>query len=252
MSIIINGTTLGSSVSINGTSLGTIKFNGTTVFTSAPPYYNELKNGTKLTETQWLAFLDGGGIKYVISKGEQSTFRGKKITISNSVTSKYSTWIIADFNHDNTSNTCDVVQANTVYTTQFDTSTVYYSDSSVRTWLNDTYYNRFSTNIRNKLQPMSVFSDNYTLYDKVKLLSFTEVNGSAGSTITIPGDYPVEGSQYPIFTDNNSRKRTGSNTFWWLRSRFDSGRVWRVYDDGSVNISITYVNYGVVPAIRFA
>lgn len=251
MPIILNGTTLGSS-NINGTSLGTIKFNGTTVFTSAPPYYNELKSGTQLTEAQWLAFLDGDGIKYIINKGEQSTFRGKKITISNSQTTSYSTWIIADFNHDNTSNTCDVVQANTVAKVTFSSSTQYYEDSSIRKWLILTYYNGFSTNVKNKLQTMSVASNHKTLNDKVKILSGTEVGISAGDMLT-------EGAQYPIFTDNNSRKRTGADNSWWLRSRYtrDTSTAYYIFfNTASGQIfagpgNCVY-NYGAVPVLRFA
>lgn len=217
-----------------------------------PPYYNELKNGITLTEAQWLAFLDGGGIKYIIDNGETSTFLGKKVSLTNSAESTYTTWSIGDFNHDSTSNTCDLILDNTIHNTTFNTSQ-YYNNGTARAWLIDTYYNGFSTNIKNKLQRMAIASNGITINDKVKLLSVTEVGGSHSYAL-------VEGTKYPIFTSSSgvaadaSRVRTGVNSTWWLRSRDtnNTNNVWRVAFEGSLSYGDHFNSHGLVPAIRFA
>lgn len=250
MSIKVNGTEIGSSIKLNNTDLSEIIFNGVSVWKSEPPYYQDLKNGTQLTEAQWLAFLNGGGIKYIIDKGETSTFLRKKVSLTNSADSTYTTWSIGDFNHDSTSYTCDLILDNNMHVRTFGYGQTY-SSCDARTWLTGTYYNGFSTDIRNKLQTMAVASNDSTLNDKVKLLSFTEVNGSTGTTYT---SYITEGTQYPIFTDNASRIRTGVSASWWLRSRFTThtDNVWIVSSDGSISIARYYSSVGLVPAIRFA
>ena len=250
MSIKINGTTI-SGVNLNGSELMKISLNGTTIYEGIPPYYNELKNGVTLTESQWLAFLNGGGIKYIIDKGETSTFLRKKVILTNSADSTYTTWSIGDFNHDNTNDTCDLILDNSIHNIIFGSSRLY-SSSNARAWLKGTYYNGFSTDIKNKLQTMSVVSNGNTLSDKVKLLSVTEVGASFTQAL-------VEGTKYPIFASSNianiTRIRTGANDYWWLRSRYTSGTnyVFLVYTDGSINsVSYSTTSFGLVPCIRFA
>ena len=249
MSLIVNNTNI-DKILVNGSQIDIVKVNGTTVWTPKPPYYNELKSGSTLTEAQWLAFLNGDGIKYIIANGETSTFLGKKVNLTNSADNTYTTWSIGDFNHDSTNDTVDLILGNTIHAISFGSGQIY-SSSSARTWLTGTYYNGFSTDIKNKIQTMAVVSNGSTLSDKIKLLSFTEVNGSTGTADT---QYVTEGNRYPVFTDNNSRIRTGASKRWWLRSRNlnYTSRVWYVYDDGSVP-SVFYDNpFGLIPAIRFA
>lgn len=255
MSISINGTTI-TEVKLNGTTLEKIILDGTTILEGVPPYYNELKSGTTLTEAQWLAFLDGGGIKYIIDKGETSTFLGKKVKLTNTAESTYKTWSIGDFNHDYTSNTVDLILDNNIRAQKFGYSSKY-NYSNVRNWLIITYYNGFSTDVKNKLQTMIVDTNDTTVNDNVKLLSFTEVNGSSSSSSY---QYITEGFQYPIFTDNNSRIRTGAvSTSWWLRSRrarsvsTSSDDVWSVSAYSGVLNGYAYTyEFGLVPCIRFA
>ena len=259
MSIVLNETEIGSEITLNNTDLSEIIFNGVSVWTAEPPYYNELKNGQTLTEAQWLAFLNGNGIKYIINKGETSAFLGKKVSLTNSSDSTYTTWSIGDFNHDSTSNTCDLILDNTIHSTKFGYSQTY-SGSTPRVWLIETYYNGFSTDIKNKLQTMAVASNGSTLNDKIKLLSHDEVGLTSANLIY---QYSVrEGSRYPIFprggsgnyNTNSDRIRTGANSDWWLRSRYtnNTGYVWLVNSGGT----IYYISYsdkcGLLPAIRFA
>lgn len=59
-----------------------------------------------------------------------------------------------------------------------------------------------------------------------------------------------EGLTWPIFTGQNSRKKTfdGSAAFWWLSSRYSSGDAWVVYMDGSADDFDSSFTFGVVPA----
>ena len=84
-----------------------------------------------------------------------------------------------------------------------------------------------------------------TSTNKLFLLSEKEVGLSSYSV----GN---EGTQYPIFTDNNSRIKklsngSGSASSWWLRSPFSgySSRFCRVYSDGSANYDFASISLGV-------
>ena len=59
-----------------------------------------------------------------------------------------------------------------------------------------------------------------------------------------------EGLTWPIFTGQNSRKKTfnGSAAAWWLSSRRSSDGAWFVYSGGSAGISGPSGSIGVVPA----
>ena len=81
--------------------------------------------------------------------------------------------------------------------------------------------------------------------DKLWLPSCIEVG-----TITSGAGYASEGSQYPIFTDNNSRIKmyNGSAHDWWLRSpnTGNASRFHSVYSDGSDNYRYANNTSGVV------
>ncbi len=255
MPIYINSTKLGSeayNVHGNSTKLNKIMLGNIKVWEGLPPYYSDLKNGTILTESQWLEFLNGGGIAKVIQLNDQANFRGKQVQVENSQTQSYKNWIIADFNHDNTSGTCDLIQANTIKSSFFGYSNNY-SSSSLRDWIVGTYYRGFSDSIRDKMITMAVSSNNNILNDKVKILSMSEVGNSNVYIIE-------EGTKYPIFTSssgstaNSSRVRSGYTNKWWLRTCHPSisEYVYCVMDDGGFNLD-NYTSYnGVVPCIRFA
>lgn len=59
-----------------------------------------------------------------------------------------------------------------------------------------------------------------------------------------------EGLTWPIFTNQNSRKKTfnGSAAAWWLSSHYSSDYAWSVYADGSAFIYRPSISLGVVPA----
>lgn len=221
--------------------------------------YDIVKNASTVTEAQWIEFCNFGGIKMARDKGETSSFIGKNVTLSNTVVSNYTSWQIADFNHDSSGNTCDLIQNNTIYNITFG-STQYYADSTVRSWLTETYLPGFSTSIKNRLQTMSVVNGSVTTSDKIKILSVDEVgitSAHANYSYSERG-----GSRYPIFNaggsgsnqTDSSRVRTGTNAGWWLRTRntYNTSRAWYVGSDGSASNFDIPTTWGVLPALRFA
>lgn len=245
MPIIINGTTLGSG-NINGTSLNTVIFNNITVWTAGPPpYYDELKNGTTLNESQWLEFLNGGGIKYIINKNEQDSFLNKKIKINNTINATKTIWTIIDFNHDNTSNTCDVMLDASITTSGFGNSSLY-KDSAIRTWLTGTYYSGFSSKIKNKLHTMNVASNGQTLSDKIKILSLTEAR-------IVEEQAKTEGTGYKSLNYITRRRDTAYWTRTLVLDYVNNNKIWLVDTSGnSYKRHFSDTSWGVVPVIRFA
>ena len=167
-----------------------------------------------------------------------SKYIGYKVQLGNSVDYNNGLWVIADVNHDaNQPNTYDLISQDCFNTTWFGSSQ-YWRDSGVRTWLNDTFYNGFSENFKSHMNNITYVSNGSTYNDdKVILPSFTEVNGTTGTSST---DYVVEGTAYPIFTKKSSRQKyqTGTTTYkrWWTRSRRTGySTVWYVKTDGSMN-----------------
>lgn len=249
MALYINTTKVGSTAYMGSTKLNKIKFNGTEVWTGLPAIYNTLKEASSpISEAQWLEFLNAGCVALAIANNDQANFRGKQITLSNSQVSNYQTWTIADFSHDNSGNTVDLIQANTIIAKVFNNvDTNMYRDSVLRSWLKNTYINGFSADVISKIQTMVVSSGNITLNDNIKILSCTEVGFSAAT-------YAVEGTQYPLFTDDNSREYFGARTNWWLRTRpiSGSGLVYICNSSGRLTTLSLSESSGVVPAIRFA
>ena len=224
----------------------------TTINVKCNNIYKTVKDSSSnISEANWLSFINAGGIKEARVRNETSAFLNKKITLSNTAgSSSYTTWVIADFNHDNSGNTCDLIINNTMHSSAFGSYKTY-SSSTARSWLLNTYYPGFSTDVKNKLQTMRVASNGSTTFnDKVKLLSVTEVNGSTGTESL---NYVTEGTQYPIFNDNSSRVRTGVNANWWLRSADTYGTytVWCVTSSGNLATNSSGVTQGLLPCIRF-
>ena len=182
------------------------------------------------TEENFIKFLEAGG------KYDDKSLVGYKVQLSNSVDYNNGIWVIADIGHHaDQPNTYDLIPQDCFYSRSFG-SGQYWRNSTVRTWLNGTFYNGFSADFKSHMNNI-VYDSNGSTYndDKVILPSFTEVNGTTGTGSTY---YVVEGVAYPIFTDNSSRikKYNGSAQYWWTRSRNTGGSndVWRVGTDGSM------------------
>ena len=182
-----------------------------------------------------------------------SKYIGYKVQLGNSVDYNNGLWVIADVNHNTDQpNTYDLIPQDCFYRRTFSSSTQYWRSSDVRTYLNSTFYNGFSENFKSHMSNI-IYDSNGSTYndDKVILPSFTEVNGTTGITDTA---FVVEGTAYPIFTDNASRikKYNGSAQYWWLRSRNTSydNIVWSVYTDGSMDIGYYDGNRYLAPLMR--
>lgn len=221
---------------------------------SLPAIYDTVKYATSsITEAQWVEFCNKGCIAIALESNDQASFIGKTITIANSQTPNYSNWKIADFNHDNSKNTVDLIASNTVTTSAFGSNQTYYG-STVESWLNGTYANGFSSTTKQYMGYMHPYiKDKYDRWTLAKALSGAEVGGS--NTYL-----PTGGKKYPIFTSSSgtsadsSRIRTGASSNWWLRSPNTNGSNydWYVGSNGALNNNGSYsTSYGVVPCIRF-
>ncbi len=186
-----------------------------------------------------------------------SKYIGYKVQLGNSVDYNNGLWVIADVGHHaDQPNTYDLIPQDAFYNTTFDDSSPYqyWRDSTPRLWLNSTFYNGFNENFKFHMNNITYDSNGSTYNDdKIILPSFTEVNGTTGTSDTT---YVTEGTAYPIFTDNNSRKKyqTGTTSYvrWWTRSRHTgySSSVWGVNTDGSMGYRASNVNCYLAPLMR--
>ena len=198
------------------------------------------------TEENFIAFLEAGG------KYDDKSLVGYKVQLSNSVDYNNRLWVIADVGHHvDQPNTYDLISEKCFNYMRFSGNTQYWRDSDARSWLNNTFYNGFSENFKSHMNNI-IYDSNGGTYndDKIILPSLTEVNGT---------DYyfVVEGTAYPIFTDNNSRIKyltTFSNYgSWWTRSRDTAiaSRVFYIDRDGSVSKAFEFSNNNTLsPVLR--
>lgn len=248
----------------NGTStkLNKIKMGNTDVWQGIPENYYTYKTkiqNSALTQSEWIDFIESGCKEAAIKLGETGSFIGKKITIANSQTPEYSSWIIIDFNHGNTSNTCDVQTENTVitYDIQNSSNVMDYKTGRARSFLIGNYLNGFDSQIKNLLKTMNVpiytSDDSSTLQylsDKVTLPSCTELGG-------VNANAP-EGVRYPLYPNGNnnadsSRIKAGASTNWWTRSRYfyTGGYYYLVGANGAISRTNGTSYLGLAPIIRF-
>lgn len=211
-------------------------------------YYNYKMLDT-FTESQWIDFVNNGYIKKVIDKSDTQAFLLKNVTISNLESPSYSTFQIADFNHDDTENTVDLILANNFIKSGLSiNSTSWAVGNNIRDYLNSTYLNSFSNAIKSLLVETKVSSSQM---DNVKLLSRTEL-GVTG----LADGASYKGIKYPIFTSGAynvitlDRVRTGDSYSYMLRTPSAIAYGENGYADGQYNVGDT--NRGLVPVIRFA
>lgn len=140
-------------------------------------------------------------------------------------------------------------------TSQSNTSSGGWEQSAMRTYCNETIYNALPEKLKQVIKTVKKVSDGgysnqveITTEDKVWIPSYHEV-GLTGS------EYAVgqQGTQYDIFTDANSRKRSkkdaSSSTAWWLRSSYvrTNSYFWGVHSVGEGTYYSIYGTYGVAP-----
>ena len=143
--------------------------------------------------------------------------------------------------------------------------TNYLEFSTIHSYLNSTFLNLFDSDIRDAIKQVKIpYRKNggsggtdqngaNGLSAKVFLLSGYEVGWT-----TIDNQYfPVDGAKLSYFESgtgtsaNNKRiaKLDGSASFWWLRSPYQSGNVWRVRPNGHYDSSNASYSNGIRPCI---
>ena len=140
-----------------------------------------------------------------------------------------------------------------------------YDNSTIHTYLNNTFLNLFDSNIKDAIKQVKIpyrknggsggtdQSGANGLSAKIFLLSGYEV----GWTTSDSSYFPVDGAKLDYFTASsggNSKRiayLNGTATYWWLRSprTGDTIRVWRVYSDGSYYGGAASSSYGIRPAL---
>ena len=200
------------------------------------------------TESNFIKLLENGVY--------DSKYIGYGVTLSNSAIYDGGTYVIADVNHDSNNtgqiNCYDLISVDCINPGSSFGSNQNWRDSTIRSWLNSTYYNGLSSDFKSHIINIK-YNSQGTWYndDKVIIPSCTELNYSNSYA-------EIEGIAYPIFTDNTSRIKyqfgTTSAYYWWTRSRRTSGstNVWVVYTDGSFFSSNLNGSFCVVPTLRIS
>ena len=139
--------------------------------------------------------------------------------------------------------------------------------SDIHSYLNNTWINRYDTDIRNAIKQVKIpYRQNggsggtdrtgaNGLSCKIFLLSGYEV----GFTTSVNQYFPVDGAKLAYFLSGNDSaaqqkrvaKLNGSAAYWWLRSPYASSTnyVWYVNSDGYYNNWDANNSYGVRPAL---
>lgn len=139
--------------------------------------------------------------------------------------------------------------------------------SDIHSYLNNTWINRYDTDIRNAIKQVKIpYRQNggsggtdrtgaNGLSCKIFLLSGYEV----GFTTSVNQYFPVDGAKLAYFLSGNDSaaqqkrvaKLNGSATGWWLRSPYTSNThyVWYVISDGDYYYWYANSSYGVRPAL---
>lgn len=137
--------------------------------------------------------------------------------------------------------------------------------STIHSYLNSTFLNLFDSDIRDAIKQVKIpyrknggsggsdQSGANGLLCKIFLLSGYEV----GWTTSDNQNFPVDGAKLSYFeagtgtSANNKRVANldGSAFFWWLRSPYASGNVWRVSPNGLYSSSNASYANGIRPAL---
>ncbi len=167
--------------------------------------------------------------------------------------------VLADFHHDNltsggTANATFILEncMNTNKMNNSSTNVGGWNGSYMRSTVIPAIYNKLPTDLKSAIKAVNKVTTNgnqstavQTTSDSIWLLSCIEVG-----TVTTGAGYVSEGSQYPIFTGNNSRvKLVGSSAYdWWLRSPYTNNATYfhDVSDNGSNGNNYANNTYGVV------
>ena len=207
------------------------------------PWYRKAVNPDDYFDPVTHIATEENFIKFLQCGVYDSKYIGYKVQLSNSASYNNGLWVIADVNHDS-ANTGQTNCYDLISLDCFDNTTTYGSgnhwrNSNIRTKLNGNFYSGFSNNFKSHILNIKYYSESawYT-DDKIIIPSWTELTGGYSDTVE------REGIKYPIFSDNNSRKKFGfgSNTYqtWWSRTRvtnYGTGYIWYVMSSGDGNFT---------------
>lgn len=170
------------------------------------------------------------------------------------------TYRIIGVNHDDTTGTIDIMPTTQVGNRAFSSSSQYWANSPIRTWINGEFLTYFDQDVQDLMKIMDVVTSGSTLKDKAKLLSWRELGLIYNSTYMDSSD---GGTQYSVFTtgayDTKITGRwipagtNGNSSVYWMRSRNTnySDHVWGANSDGSCHYNYYAYTYGVAPVLRF-
>lgn len=186
-----------------------------------------------------------------------SKYIGYKVQLGNSVDYNNGLWVIADVNHDseNTGQTdCyDLISEKIFGERTYSDGSTWWENSTIRTYLSSTFYDGFGTDIKTHILSMKYKAGGSWLNDKIIIPSCKEVNITNGIAT-------VEGTQYPIFTDDSSRIKsifnsTAINNEWWTRTKnyesdYGQSMLKTVYRDGSQQSRYYNNSFYLAPLMR--
>ena len=197
-------------------------------------------------------------IEALTSGNINSTHIGQIVHIYNSTTA-CTEWIIADINHDGTSGTIDLMANNCLSMADYnntDSDLCNYKTSGLREYLNEKFYDGFSTRMKSIMIDTECGYNGEILHDKVKIPSLSEFGYALTDYDTASGNY------YPIFntSDKNSYVRKMFNYVakpYWTRNTYNGseGYTAAVYIGSDGSVLIDYFNGNspacyIVPIIR--
>ena len=195
---------------------------------------------------------------------------GKTVYLSNSTTSCQE-WLVADVNHDNTEGTVDLVSryiVNSIVTDFANNNTVYdykalYANSYMRYYLNYTFLNGFTDDVKLCMAAMKTKSYLYyqsdnnraITYDPVRLASWKELKSNSS-------DEKLDDESYPLFVNDDLRAGKDSNgaSYEHLLRAYNYSNWYSavcnnyVYEDGNYHgggTDTTIGKYAIRPFIRF-
>ena len=123
-------------------------------------------------------------------------------------------------------------------------STTNYPNGTLDNLIKTTIYNEMPQQLRDKMMDVTFnLSGSGGITRKMFALTYTMAGFGNNSGV-------AEGKALQLYTSNTSRVKTldGSAVYWWLSSQNSSSIAWRVYADGSANLSYPSNLNGVVPA----
>lgn len=255
MSIKVNGTEIGSEITLNNTDLSEIKFNGVSVWKSLPAWDTRGLNYNSWDTIQ--KYIQAGAFSTVASVGQTKSFtiNGKtynaEVVSINDGTGDAAQWYpngTVDF-------ICEELYESTYVFNSSGGNSGGFPSSQLRNTLNNTLYSLLPSDLTNviieKSHLYNVNRSGTMSEDSTKLWppTYYEIYGTIDSYAA--GETSSNNKAYTLAS--KVKRLNGQNTsFWWLGSMFtnDTTSIWRV-DSVIGNKSSGRVDYAVGVPICF-